>query len=90
MYLQQFFLPLANASDLDNLLTMYPEDPALGSPFDTELENAITPQFKRIAAILGDSIFQAPRRFFLSERPGNASAFSFCTCWYRLEVDSSI
>lgn len=35
------------------------------SPFDTGYKNVITPQNKRISAMLGDAIFQAPRRQFL-------------------------
>ncbi|KZV76147.1 alpha/beta-hydrolase [Peniophora sp. CONT] len=76
-YLQQYFFPNVNASTLDDILAGYPEDPTLGSPFDTGLNNTLTPEYKRIAAIMGDILFQAPRRFLLTERPGNASAFSF-------------
>ena len=76
-YLQQYYFPTVNSSVLDDILDAYPEDPAYGSPYDTGSENAITPQFKRISAILGDLNFQAPRRFFLSERFGNVTTFAF-------------
>ncbi|KZV65482.1 alpha/beta-hydrolase [Peniophora sp. CONT] len=76
-YLQQYYFPTANASTLDSILAAYPEDPTLGSPFDTGANNSITPEYKRIAAMLGDYVLQAPRRFLLTERPGNASAYSF-------------
>lgn len=46
-------------------MIFYPSDVTQGSPFDTGILNAITLQFKRIAALLGDSVFQAPRRWFL-------------------------
>ncbi|KZV67945.1 carotenoid ester lipase precursor [Peniophora sp. CONT] len=76
-YLPQFFPFSVNSSDLDAILSAYPEDPTLGSPFGTGTKNAITPQFKRLAAILGDLVFQAPRRAFLSERSANTTAFAF-------------
>ncbi|KZV67209.1 carotenoid ester lipase precursor [Peniophora sp. CONT] len=76
-YLPRFFPSPINSTDLDNILSAYPADPSLGSPFDTGLNNSITPQFKRISAILGDVIFQAPRRVFLSERSGNTTNFAF-------------
>ncbi|KAH8986603.1 carotenoid ester lipase precursor [Lactarius akahatsu] len=59
---------MQNATDaeLDELLTLYPQDDTQGSPYDTGTQDAFTPQFKRIASILGNSVFQAPRRFFLN------------------------
>ena len=76
-YLSSLFSLPSNSTGIDAILSAYPEDPTLGSPFETGSENAITPQFKRISAILGDLNFQAPRRFFLSERFGNITTFAF-------------
>ena len=47
---------------------MYPSDITKGSPFHTGYMNALTPQYKRVAAIQGDLVFQAPRRFFLGQK----------------------
>jgi acetylcholinesterase len=55
----------------------YPDDVTQGSPFDTGTANAITPEFKRIAAIQGDLIFQAPRRFFLEAMSKTQKTFAF-------------
>lgn len=55
----------------------YPSDPTVGSPFDTGSANVITPQFKRIAAIQGDLVFQAPRRFFLQQRSDKQKTWAF-------------
>ena len=88
-YLQQYFFPKANTSFLDDILTGYPEDPFLGSPFDTGSNNTLTPENKRIAAILGDLLFQAPRRFLLQERLGSADAFAFRMPFHRLHVYDS-
>ena len=76
-YLPGFFPDNFNSSNVDSILAAYPADPALGSPFDTGSENAITPQYKRMAAILGDLVFQAPRRFFLSERSEKSTMYAF-------------
>ena len=64
---------------MDKLLTLYPQDVTQGSPYDTGTKNAFTPEFKRIASILGDLAFQAPRRFFLNHVSGKQNTWSFCT-----------
>ncbi|KAH9176107.1 Alpha/Beta hydrolase protein [Lactarius sanguifluus] len=72
-----FFLPNATDAELDELLTLYPQDDTQGSPYNTGTQNAFTPQFKRIASILGDSVFQAPRRFFLNNVSDKQNTWSF-------------
>ena len=64
---------------MDKLLTLYPQNVAQGSPYDTGTQNALTPEFKRIASILGDYVFQAPRRFFLNNISEKQNSWSFCT-----------
>ena len=64
-------------AQFDELFALYPQDPTQGSPFDTGMANAITPQFKRIAAFEGDFTFQAPRRFFLNQRSDKQDMWSF-------------
>ena len=64
---------------MDELLTLYPQDVTQGSPYDTGTQNALTPEFKRIASILGDVVFQAPRRFFLNNVSGKQKTWSYCT-----------
>ncbi|KAJ4497006.1 carotenoid ester lipase precursor [Lentinula lateritia] len=76
-YVQTIFLPNISDSDLAELLTEYPADITEGSPFDTGILNAITPEFKRIAAFQGDAVFQAPRRFFLQSLSGKQPIWSF-------------
>ncbi|KAI0265652.1 Alpha/Beta hydrolase protein [Gloeopeniophorella convolvens] len=76
-YFKTIFLPNASDSDLDALLTLYPNDTTVGSPFDTGAANALTPEFKRIAAIIGDETFHAQRRFFLQHRSDKQRIFSF-------------
>ncbi|GLB38556.1 putative type-B carboxylesterase lipase family protein [Lyophyllum shimeji] len=76
-YLKTTFLPGVPDADLDRLLKLYPGDITAGSPYDTGIFNAITPQFKRIASFMGDGVFQAPRRFFLDQRSGKQNTWAF-------------
>ena len=64
---------------MDELLTLYPRNVSQGSPYDTGTQNVLTPEFKRIASILGDVVFQAPRRFFLQTVSDKQKTWSFCT-----------
>ncbi|KAI0036079.1 Alpha/Beta hydrolase protein [Vararia minispora EC-137] len=59
------------------LMEAYPEDPRLGCPFDTGMRNVVTPQFKRIAAMTGDFIFNAPRRLLFREIVNRQPVFSY-------------
>ncbi|KAF9007674.1 carotenoid ester lipase precursor [Hymenopellis radicata] len=63
--------------NIDTMLSLYPQAVEEGSPFDTGRANAITPQFKRIAAFTGDLIFQGPRRFFLGAISDKQDVYSF-------------
>ncbi|KAG9948611.1 lipase 3 precursor, partial [Aureobasidium melanogenum] len=49
-------------SVMATLVATYPNDPSAGSPFRTGLLNNIYPQYKRLAAILGDLVFNLRRR----------------------------
>ncbi|KAI0671152.1 carotenoid ester lipase precursor [Trametes maxima] len=76
-YVQSNYLPEASSSEVDQLLKLYPQDITSGSPFNTGILNALTPQFKRLAAMQGDLVFQAPRRFLLQNRDGKQPMWSF-------------
>ncbi|KAN0141650.1 Alpha/Beta hydrolase fold [Lactarius tabidus] len=78
-YLSEFFFINITDSQMDELLKLYPQNVTLGSPYDTGTQNAFTPEFKRIASILGDLVFQAPRRFFLDHSSEKQNTWSFCT-----------
>lgn len=78
-YINTTFFPGAPLSDINSLTSLYPEDITQGSPFDTGILNALTPQFKRIAALQGDGVFQAPRRWLLQNTlPTNPNVWVFC------------
>jgi hypothetical protein len=79
-YFKTVFFPKLSTQDIATLAENYPEDPAEGSPFGTGDNNAVTPQFKRIAALIGDYAFQGPRRFFLQHRSEKQPVWSYRTC----------
>lgn len=79
-YISTYWLPGASSDTINTLLTYYPSDITQGSPYDTGILNALTPQSKRIASFQGDVVFQAPRRFFLNARSGKQPTWSFCEC----------
>ncbi|CAE6364370.1 unnamed protein product [Rhizoctonia solani] len=57
---------ITNTSIVDQLLNYYPEDPGAGSPYNTGNNTfGKAAQYKRAASVIGDLIFEAPRRDFL-------------------------
>ncbi|KAK4688859.1 hypothetical protein P7C73_g1244, partial [Tremellales sp. Uapishka_1] len=55
-----------NLTTTAEILTLYPDNPALGSPFNTGNQTfGLSPSFKQAAAIIGDNGFQSKRRWFL-------------------------
>jgi len=76
-WLRTYLVPGATDSQINGLLKHYPDDLRAGSPFDTGIKNALSPQYKRIAALQGDWVFQAPRRFFLKNRADKQNAWGF-------------
>ncbi|KAI0296557.1 carotenoid ester lipase precursor [Multifurca ochricompacta] len=76
-YFKSFMLPTASKEEVDLLLKYYPENPEAGCPFDTGTRNALTSQFKRIAAVQGDIVFHGPRRFLLKYRAGKQRSWAF-------------
>ncbi|KAJ7291519.1 extracellular triacylglycerol lipase precursor [Mycena rebaudengoi] len=62
---------------LEKVLKLYPDVPALGSPFNTGNETfGLSSQFKRSAAIEGDLSFQSQRRLWM-ETAANAGVKTF-------------
>ncbi|KAH8816695.1 lipase 3 precursor [Xylogone sp. PMI_703] len=65
-YLSTLFFHDATTSQIEAMVDTYPQDLSAGSPFRTSILNGLYPQFKRLAAILGDLTFTLTRRGFLS------------------------
>ncbi|KAH8982171.1 carotenoid ester lipase precursor [Lactarius hatsudake] len=76
-YLKLYMMPMAKDSEVDLVLKHYPADQRAGCPFDTGLKNALSPQFKRTAAIQGDFVFHGPRRFLLKHRADKQKSWGF-------------
>ncbi|KAK6334354.1 hypothetical protein TWF730_003567 [Orbilia blumenaviensis] len=64
-YLKTYFFHGATTAQLQTLVNTYPDVTTDGSPFRTGILNNWYPQYKRLAAILGDLTFTITRRAFL-------------------------
>lgn len=64
-YLSTLYFQGATQEQLKELVDTYSTSLKAGSPFGTGILNEIYPQYKRIAAILGDLVFSLSRRLFL-------------------------
>lgn len=80
-YLSTYF-PHAKSGEVAQLVSLYPDDPAAGSPFRTGLLNNIYPQYKRLAAILGDTTFTLTRRAYLSLVSSQVPSYSYLATYY--------
>ncbi|KAH8767278.1 carotenoid ester lipase [Diaporthe sp. PMI_573] len=65
-YFKEVWWPKATDAEISRLMELYPPDITQGSPFGTGVLNAVTPNFKRLAAVVGDYSFQAQRRNLLA------------------------
>lgn len=87
-YLATYFPGDPNAvADVTGLVANYPDQPLLGqpagSPFNTGALYNIYPQFKRLAAILGDFTFTLTRRSYLSVASSQVPAWSFLATYFQ-------
>ncbi|EME38430.1 hypothetical protein DOTSEDRAFT_75835 [Dothistroma septosporum NZE10] len=85
-YLASYFPDNANANaNVRTLLNTYPDQPLVGqpagSPFDTEALNNIYPEFKRLAAVLGDITFTLTRRVYLSVVSSKVKSWSYLSTY---------
>ncbi|KAI0911381.1 sterol esterase [Ustulina deusta] len=64
-YLSTFFFKKATRDQVAELVGTYSPALSAGSPFRTSILNSPYPQFKRLAAIMGDLVFTLTRRLFL-------------------------
>lgn len=83
-YLTSYFPSNPNAEQLvRGLVATYPEDIGVsGSPFRTGMLNNVYPQFKRLAAILGDVVFTLTRRSYLHDIAGQVPAWSYLSSYF--------
>jgi acetylcholinesterase len=76
-YIKANYLTNANDTSLRAIGQAYPDDVTQGSPFDTGVLNAPTPEFKRMAAFQGDLVFQVPRRMMLEQLSDRQNAWTY-------------
>lgn len=76
-WLQTNFLPEATSADIAQILELYPPDQTAGSPFNTGPQNELSAQYMRTAAIQGDMVFQAPRRYLMQAAMGKQPMWGF-------------
>ncbi|KAK4915845.1 hypothetical protein LTR49_016103 [Elasticomyces elasticus] len=86
-YLASYFPTNPNAvADIAGLAATYPDLPLLGqpagSPFNTGSLNNIYPQYKRLAAILGDITFTLARRSYLNLVASQVPAWSYLSTYF--------
>ncbi|KAK4950107.1 hypothetical protein LTR10_011084 [Elasticomyces elasticus] len=86
-YLASYFPTNPNAvADIAGLAATYPDQPLLGqpagSPFNTGSLNNIYPQYKRLAAILGDITFTLARRNYLNLVASQVPAWSYLSTYF--------
>lgn len=79
-YLASYF-PMATVAQVAALVATYPDNPADGSPYNTGDLYNIYPEFKRLAAILGDITFTLSRRVYLSVVSGTVPAWSYLSSY---------
>ncbi|KAK7530459.1 Alpha/Beta hydrolase protein [Phyllosticta citricarpa] len=82
-YLSTFFLN-ADSQLISELLDLYPDTPIAGSPFGSGFFNEIRPEFKRLAAILGDLTFTITRRAYLElAAPQLPASWSYLNTYFK-------
>ncbi|GAA6059633.1 hypothetical protein JCM10212_004136 [Sporobolomyces blumeae] len=82
-WLATVFSPMSTSAQRQKLLELYPQDFSKGSPFDTGELYALAPQYKRIAAMLGDMVFQAPRRGYIGQTKQFNPTWSYASRAFR-------
>ncbi|KAF8608522.1 alpha/beta-hydrolase [Ceratobasidium sp. AG-I] len=70
---------ITNTTTVNQLLNYYPTDPSAGSPYNTGNNTfGRSAQYKRAASVIGDVLFEAPRRDFLKVATSlNVPAWSY-------------
>lgn len=74
-YLNDIFFHNATREEVEGLVATYPENP--DSPAGIGFSNFTYPEFKRLAAILGDWEFTFPARLLLETFPASVPAWSY-------------
>ncbi|KAF1974304.1 alpha/beta-hydrolase [Bimuria novae-zelandiae CBS 107.79] len=76
-YLNDVFFHNATREEVEGLVATYPSNPDSPAGIGAAPINVTYPEFKRLAAILGDWEFVFPSRLLLESYPANVSAWSY-------------
>lgn len=76
-YFQEVYWQKTPRSLIEKLVSLYSDDPAEGSPYDTGLNNQIGPKYKKIASMIGDYTFTAGRRTLLNVTSPRQNTWSY-------------
>ena len=71
--------PNATEEDVQTMLKLYPDVPALGAPYNTGDQFELAPQWKRVASVAGDIDFDAPHRLIAQTLGDKQPFWSYCT-----------
>ncbi|CAE6458543.1 unnamed protein product [Rhizoctonia solani] len=81
------YFGINNETAVKELLKFYPADPAAGSPYGTGSETwGTAPQYKRLASLVGDLIFEASRRDHL--RTATKDGVNAWSYYFNLSINS--
>jgi carboxylesterase type B len=69
--------PETSRAAVEAAVATYPDDMTQGSPFRTGILNSIYPQYKRLAAMLGDAVFNLRRRQLLNIASSTVPMWSY-------------
>lgn len=62
---------------IEELVGLYSDDPAEGSPYGTGINNQLGPKYKKIASMIGDYTFTAGRRTLLNNTSDQQNTWSY-------------
>jgi carboxylesterase type B len=80
-YLKPYF-PSAKQATLEGVIGTYPDSAEAGSPFGTGASGNWYPQFKRLAAILGDLTFTLTRRAVIAAAADKVPIWSYLSTYF--------
>lgn len=70
--------PSISDADLQQLLKLYPDDPAAGAPYGTGQEYQLAPGYKRIGSLAGDIGFDSNHRLLARHLSQRQKVWSYC------------
>ncbi|OCH90088.1 carotenoid ester lipase precursor [Obba rivulosa] len=77
------YLKGITTSEVTQILDLYSSNVTLGSPYGTGTNDVLTPEYKRMASIVGDLDFHGPRRSLLEQTSHKQPAWAFLSKRYK-------